>query len=115
VLREVALRLKGALRPGDSLGRYGGEEFLVVMPGSGSSGIASLADRLRRALFDAPVSFNNVRLKITASLGGTFVEFGQLVTPNALIRAADEASYHAKGTGRNRLHVPPPSARHEND
>ena len=98
VLREAARRMQSCLRPYDYVGRYGGEEFLVVLPGTSKSQAVESAERLRRALAALPFAVWNLAIHITASFGVSGVEPGQDATPEALIRVADEALYRAKGS-----------------
>ena len=69
VLREAASRMVAALRPYDRLGRYGGEEFLIVAPGCGFDEVISVAERLRLALLEEPVQARNGIIEISASFG----------------------------------------------
>lgn len=101
-LREVAERLMGVVRPYDAIGRYGGEEFLVIMPGcEPKAGIAS-AERLRRQVSQEPVLVLDNSLPLTISLGVAAWKGGYEGDMQALIRAADAALYRAKLAGRNR-------------
>ena len=99
VLREVALRMRESVRPYDSVGRYGGEEFLVLFPGCDAENTKNQAERLRRAILKAPIQHGDVSLSITASFGATNWVPGQ--KPDALVQLADEALYKAKKAGRN--------------
>lgn len=101
VLRAVAAALERTLRVEDVIGRYGGEEFLVVARGIDTVGIEALADRLRKVIEDLDVHWESKTLKITASIGVATVST-ELDTPEKLVAAADEAMYRAKGEGRNR-------------
>lgn len=103
VLREAARRMQSCVRPYDYVGRYGGEEFLVVLPGTSSSQAAQLAERLRWALASSPVALWSLPIQVTASFGVSGIEAGGYATPEALIRTADEALYRAKESGRNRV------------
>jgi two-component system, cell cycle response regulator len=103
VLREAARRMQSCLRPYDYVGRYGGEEFLVVLPGTSKSQAVESAERLRRALAALPFAVWNLAIHITASFGVSGVEPGEDATPEALIRVGDEALYRAKESGRNRV------------
>jgi len=103
VLREAARRLQASLRSYDSVGRYGGEEFLVVAPGCTSSSALHLAERLRFAINREPIRLTDRSIDVTISLGVTVSAPGVLIAPESLIRVADEALYRAKGTGRNRV------------
>jgi two-component system, cell cycle response regulator len=101
VLREAARRMQACLRVYDHVGRYGGEEFLIVMPGSTAADAIQLAERLRCALANEPATAGNACLKITASFGVAAVNRTALVSPELLIRLADGALYRAKAEGRN--------------
>jgi len=101
VLREVAARLRASLRTYDSIGRFGGEEFLVIAPGCGTSTAEELAERLRRCVCDTPIMYSGRTLAVTISLG---VAAGAgSPARDALLRGADEALYAAKAGGRNRF------------
>ena len=101
VLREVATRLQGHLRGSDIVGRYGGEEFLVVMAAAEPDDAVAVAERLRHAVADLPVEVAGRTLPVTASLGVAFAHPG--LKPETLIGAADAALYRAKAGGRNRV------------
>jgi diguanylate cyclase (GGDEF)-like protein len=103
VLIELARRLIGALREDDCLGRWGGEEFAVLLAGIGSDAeLERRAEALRAAVADAPISVAGVTLRQTISLGA--VRGGQqLATVDALVEAADRRLYAAKRGGRNRV------------
>jgi two-component system, cell cycle response regulator len=105
VLREAARRMQTGIRQYDSLGRYGGEEFLILFPGCNEAESCALADRLRRQLTQTEMSVNESALRVTASFGVTIAEPGELCTEEALIRKADEALYMAKKSGRNRVQL----------
>ena len=102
VIREFAGRFAGAVRAYDGVGRYGGEEFLAVLPGCDATGATEHAKRLldliRWRTFDTSVG----RLHVTACIGAACSEDVPEATPLSLLRAADEALYEAKHTGRNR-------------
>ena len=104
VLREAALRLRGALRAYDALGRYGGEEFVLVLPSCSADQAAEVAERGRRAIADTPVRIDSGVVSITASFGVAAAGAGALDV-DAVIRAADEALYCAKRGGRNRVEL----------
>ncbi|MCW8193360.1 diguanylate cyclase [Proteobacteria bacterium 005FR1] len=99
-LQEMVTRIQGVLRPYDHLGRYGGEEFLVVAPAK--NGIAGLHERIRAAVALKSFSTPAGELDITVSIG---VAESDETTSDAdeLIRRADEALYRAKQEGRNRV------------
>lgn len=101
VLKAIADTLKGALRNHDIPYRYGGEEFLAILPNTTQSGAYAVAERLRKDVEDMVIE----DLKVTASIGvGTFPNVG-LKSPEVLVQAADSALYQAKNSGRNRVRV----------
>jgi diguanylate cyclase (GGDEF)-like protein len=87
------------------VGRYGGEEFLIIVPGADASNLAVAAERLRRRIADQPIATSAGPLSVTVSLGLTVAQAieSRLVEPEALLRAADAALYSAKARGRNRV------------
>ncbi len=104
VLREAARRMQTGIRTYDQVGRYGGEEFLIVLPGTSEANAAHLAERLRGAIAAQPVTAERgLRIAVTASLGVAAVEPPEASDPASLIRRADEALYRAKENGRNRV------------
>jgi diguanylate cyclase (GGDEF)-like protein len=100
VLREAAGRLRSASRRYDSVGRYGGEEFLIVLPGSEIPAARVQAERLREAIAGTPFLANAQPLPVTCSIG---LACSSHCSPEVLIREADDALYRAKSGGRNRL------------
>jgi diguanylate cyclase (GGDEF)-like protein len=102
VLRQMADRMRVVLRGYDLIGRYGGEEFLVVLPGCDLAQASQVAERMRQAVAAEPVDAGGVEIPVTVSLGAA-----SAVQPGtdtfALIKAADDALYRAKANGRNRL------------
>jgi diguanylate cyclase (GGDEF)-like protein len=103
VLRNAALRMRDNLRAYDFIGRWGGEEFLFVLPGCDLENAALQADRLRRLLNDEPLATPAGPLGVTLSLG---VAAGAGVgAAQALLAAADDALYQAKRAGRNRVEI----------
>ena len=109
VLREFTRRMLASMRPYDSIGRYGGEEFLMILPGCDEQCTAGQAERMRAALAAEPILLNDTRLPVTASFGTTSWRPGLgESTPESLIRIADDALYMAKDQGRNRTVFLPP-------
>jgi two-component system cell cycle response regulator len=107
VLCESARRLQSTIRQYDAIGRYGGEEFLVMLPGCDEQTSFNLAERMRKHLAQGQMSLNEGAIGVTASFGATVALPGQVWTPESLIRKADEALYLAKRLGRNRVEVLP--------
>jgi diguanylate cyclase (GGDEF)-like protein len=102
VLRQVARRLGEALRPYDTVGRYGGEEFLIVLPGCDAGDAIGLAERLRRCVAAEPVDWDGRPVPVTLSLGIATWDGSATADAAGLLQTADEALYRAKDTGRNR-------------
>jgi len=101
VLWEVAQRVGNAVRSYDSVGRYGGEELLVIAPGYDGDGAMGFAERLRRLLDEAPIPTTGPNLHLTLSAGVVTLAKGQRVEINKLLSAVDDALYRAKSNGRN--------------
>lgn len=105
VLVQVARRLRAAVMPGDLVVRWGGEEFLVVLPGAGAARTAQLAQQLLQAIADEPVQAGDVVLRITASIGhGVFPRpaADRPLRYEQALNLVDRALYDAKHQGRNR-------------
>jgi diguanylate cyclase (GGDEF)-like protein len=100
VLVQIAHRLLAVLRPYDTVGRYGGEEFLIVLPGCDAETTLALAERLRLAVESEPVEEEGRPITVTLSLGVACWDCQQ-AAPD-LLRRADTALYEAKSAGRNR-------------
>jgi two-component system cell cycle response regulator len=109
VLQEVTRRLAVGVRPYDAVGRYGGEEFLIVFPGCNAANLVVGAERLRHCIADQPIETSVGPLPVTLSLGLASVEQGEKETLDceAFLRSADEALYAAKARGRNRVETAP--------
>lgn len=103
VLRETARRMQASMRSYDAVGRYGGEEFLIVLPESTDSSALHLAERLRSAIGREPVRLQEGNVAFTISLGVSRSLPGGSVSPDLVVRASDEALYRAKDLGRNRV------------
>jgi diguanylate cyclase (GGDEF)-like protein len=110
VLRECARRITGVVRSVDAVGRYGGEELLIVMPGLHPSRAEARMENLRCAVADRPVVHDSVELSVTCSFGVAWLGT-EPTTPETLVSLADAALYLAKNNGRNRVEYDMPSQR----
>lgn len=102
VLQTVARRMKECVRPYDTVGRYGGEEFLIIAAAADAAGTMALAERIRAVVGSKPVATQAGDVPVTVSLGVAITSGAPGVDPQALLRRADEALYRAKDQGRNR-------------
>jgi diguanylate cyclase (GGDEF)-like protein len=109
VLREVAARLRAAVRDIDRVGRYGGEEFMIIFRETPRELAHEITERVRARVAGTPVTVEHVRVDITISAGLAQFTTGESV--DALIRRADEALYSAKAHGRNRIVIMEHSSR----
>ncbi len=105
VLRQAASRLTAAVRVYDAVGRYGGEEFLIVMPGCDSATTRDRAEHLRAAVGNHPVKIAKGAIPATLSIGAVSTSEWRGADAEVLLRAADEALYRAKAAGRNRVEI----------
>jgi two-component system, cell cycle response regulator len=101
-LREVTARLTHGIRSHDALGRYGGEEFLIVLPACAAADASRLAERLRELVRAAPLPETGCPLTISLGVASWSPDYGDA---QALLRAADVALYRAKKSGRDRVEV----------
>jgi diguanylate cyclase (GGDEF)-like protein len=102
VLRGIAGVLASVLRPHDSLARWGGEEFAVLLPDADAVGAVQVAERMRAAVDDAAFDTGRGSIRMTVSAGTATAPDGT-GGMEALLAAADEALYRAKSAGRNRV------------
>ncbi|MFH0824673.1 MAG: diguanylate cyclase [Pseudomonadota bacterium] len=107
VLRGVTARMTEAIREYDFCGRYGGEEFLLVLPGCRLEDAAALAERIRLLFSGNPLTTAEGVFDITISFGVTAFDGKSELDADAVIRHADEAMYRAKNAGRNRVETGP--------
>lgn len=101
VLKGVASRCQRLLRAYDVFGRVGGEEFLIVCPETALADAVRVAERLRNAVTERPVVFEQIEIPVTLSLGAAEKHAGQR-SPADLLKLADDLLYRAKAAGRNR-------------
>jgi diguanylate cyclase (GGDEF)-like protein len=107
VLRESARRMREAVRSYDSVGRCGGEEFLIVLPGCDSRSAVTQAERVRDGLAATPLFAGQHSLVVTCSIGASSRPHPSEADADELLRDADAALYRAKSEGRNRVESGP--------
>ncbi|MDD2921391.1 MAG: GGDEF domain-containing protein, partial [Anaerolineales bacterium] len=111
VLRRVVQVARAELRSSDVIGRYGGEEFVVIMPMTSAQQAYQLAERIRAAVESLRVPTQKGDVAVTVSLGIAellrlpYMPNGEAESLDDLVRRADEAMYAAKNSGRNRIIV----------
>ena len=106
VLENFAKRLQRAVRAGDAIGRYGGEEFLIVLEGCSTEDVATRAEQVRRLVTDTPFRVRESVLKVSASIGGISINGSHRpITPEQMIDLADAAMYQAKAGGRDCIRI----------
>lgn len=101
VLRQYTARLKQICRPYDQLGRYGGEEFLLVIPGINEGHARELAERFRAVISEEPMQIGELALPLTSSFGAYWVSAPDARDVDGYIGKADDLLYLAKHHGRN--------------
>lgn len=111
VLKTLVGEISQVLRSYDSLGRYGGEEFVVIAPGCDVSACRELAERIRAHIAGRPIHIRNGSIQVTISIGVAASSEG-MFSSELLLQSADSALYRAKDSGRNRVEslVPAPAA-----
>lgn len=102
LLKQMAALLKGSVREEDVVGRFGGEEFLALLPHTSALVALKMAERLRKRIADNPFDLGEVTVNITVSLGVAGMPEDDVSTPEELISLADKRLYVAKHLGRNR-------------
>jgi diguanylate cyclase (GGDEF)-like protein len=103
VLTEVSMRMRAALRGVDSIGRYGGEEFMLLIYGASLEVARQVAERVRKHVAIEPINLQGLEIPVTLSLGLSKAQPGE--APDVLIARADEALYRAKSAGRNQIQI----------
>jgi two-component system, chemotaxis family, response regulator WspR len=109
VLQQASRRLSACVRTYDHIGRYGGEEFLIVLPNCNGDQARDLGERLRRSVSGTPMTVEGKELDVTCSFGIACTDTSKGDTVGALVHAADEALYLAKQAGRNCVQVSLPT------
>jgi diguanylate cyclase (GGDEF)-like protein len=102
VLRHLAGLMGATQRKIDTLGRMGGEEFAVLLPGASAAAAAAYAERLRQSVADCPLSIDGQVIALTVSIGIAGI-YARDMTADAALKRADKALYRAKQAGRNRV------------
>lgn len=105
VLCEISHRITSVLRPYDSIGRYGGEEFLMVLPGCELKSAARTAERLCKGVGFDGIEISSGKILTSVSAGVASSQGVEEITAEVLIKRADEALYKAKNLGRNRVEM----------
>lgn len=105
ILRQTAQRIRQQAREYDQVGRYGGEEFLFLLPATDQQQALCQAERMRSVIADTPYSAGGKELNVTSSFGLAATDAHPAVDCDELVRRADEALYRAKEAGRNRVEV----------
>jgi diguanylate cyclase (GGDEF)-like protein len=105
ILKSICALARSSLREGDILVRYGGDEFLAVLPAAAAEDLRLVGERLRRAAEDSVVAADGKSVHVTVSIGGAAYPGPRVETENVLIELADEALYRAKDSGRNRVEI----------
>lgn len=108
VLKTICERIQKRLRKHEKLGRFGGEEFVVIMPGAGKEKAKKLAEEIRILIAEEPVLYEDQQIPVTVSIGISSVEkkAGEDCTPTdraTLLDQADKKLYEAKAGGRNQV------------
>ena len=110
VLREVTNRIVQTLRPYDLTGRFGGEEFLAILPIQERESAKAIGNRVRLAVGTTPIVVDELLLEVTLSVGMIVIEPNDQDESQQLIALADKALYQAKHAGRNRVAIAIPEA-----
>ncbi len=106
VLRDLAVCLKQLLRAGDIVGRWGGEEFMIILPLTDATGASALAERVRAAVHEyCFMPSENTIHPVTVSIGVHALHRIGAANPHSMLTVADQALYIAKNGGRNRVYV----------
>jgi diguanylate cyclase (GGDEF)-like protein len=103
VLVEISRRLRALLRVSDSIGRYGGEEFVILAPGCSPDAASLLAERFRLSISSTPIALASESIVVTMSFG--VAATSDMSRASGLLRSADEALYRAKNSGKNKVNA----------
>jgi diguanylate cyclase (GGDEF)-like protein len=109
-LRALARSLNDCLAAENALiARFGGEEFVVLLPGATAERAMAVAERIRQQIGAQAVPFSTGKIRMTASIGAFSVPAGHVVSPDEILHLADDALYSAKDAGRDRVRLAPAS------
>ena len=103
VLIQVSNMIKKAVREGDVVMRYGGEEFMVILPGASLNDTAEIAEKIRHRIEQTPIHHQGAALSVTVSVGYTSYPHSAIESVSSMIDLADQALYQAKEQGRNMI------------
>jgi len=104
-VRSHAILARLAPREGDVLLRYGGEEFLAVLPAASADDLRRVGERLRRAVEGSVLADEEKSIRVTVSVGGKSYPNQMVETEDMVVQFAEEALYRAKESGRNRVEI----------
>jgi len=105
LLKSVCVVARSALREGDVLLRYGGEEFLAILPAASAENLREVGERIRKSVEDSTITEGAKTVRVTLSVGGASYPNQNVGSDDALIQLSDEALYQAKDSGRNRVQI----------
>jgi diguanylate cyclase (GGDEF)-like protein len=102
-LRNITSLIRQGVREGDILLRYGGEEFMVILPGASKDDSFTIADRVRHIVRDNKTTYGDNQISVTISVGVDSMPESSVSGETELIANADEALYRAKNSGRDKV------------
>jgi diguanylate cyclase (GGDEF)-like protein len=105
IIKSICAIARSSLREGDVLLRYGGEEFVAVLPAASSEDLRVVGERLRKTVEDSALADGQKTVRVTVSIGGAAYPNQNVENEEVLLRLSDEALYRAKNTGRNRVEI----------
>ncbi len=105
ILCETTKKINSAMRPYDSFGRYGGEEFLLVLPNCDFDNAKHISERIRKLISDNSIETTEGMIKVTISVGVCVLRGGKQFDVDSIIKVADESLYKAKDNGRNCIEI----------